>query len=314
MKKLMKKLSAFLLMLMCMSATMQAEIVHHGGYTPKLTTRGSTQYNVEYTDAENNVQGIYLDKEASDNTWTITDGAFKSLTIHEDIPMKTLTYTRNFPKANQWQALYVPFEMQPSDWEDKFDVAAISNFHEYTDENGKIEKVELEVRYVKNNKLLPNIPYLIRAKEAGEQTIVLNNVTLKKTEVQSISCSSTERKYTFTGTYDAIDGLQSKDYIYVSDGRLCKADDDTEALAAMRWYITIKDRESMTYTPSRGLAKSMSIRLVGEDETTGIMQIENGELKIDNSQPTRIFNLNGMRLNKPQKGINIINGKKVFVK
>ncbi|MBQ0019831.1 MAG: hypothetical protein KBT39_04835 [Bacteroidales bacterium] len=253
--------------------------------------------------------------EISTDVWTIADGS-DQLVVDEDITIKKMYYTRNFPKANQWQALYVPFEMKYSDWKEKFDVAAISNFHEYIDEYGEIEKVELEVRYVKTGKLIPNIPYLIRAKEAGEQTIILNNAALKATEERSISCSSTERKYTFTGTYDAIDRLQSKDYIYVSDDRLCKADDDTDVLKAMRWYITIADRESMTYTPSAPLplAKSMSIRLVGEDETTGIMQIENGELKIDNSQPTRIFNLNGMRLSKPQKGINIINGKKVFVK
>lgn len=268
--------------------------------------------NVEYTDAENNTHEKYFEKKASDNTFTLTDG-YKNLTVKEDIPMQTLSYTRNFTVANQWQALYIPFEMQPSDWADMFDVAAISNFHEYTNENGETEKVELEARYVKNSKLLPNIPYLIRAKEAGEHTIILNDVTLKATEERSISCSSTKRRYTFTGTYDAIDGLQSKDYIFVSNGRLCKANDDTDVLEAMRWYLTIENRWSLTSTPSAAFAKPMSIQVIGEDEATGIENIRVVSTPVD-SKASSIYSVTGVKLAKPQQGINIINGKKVLVK
>lgn len=266
-------------------------------------------FNVEYTDADNNIQGQTFNKKASDNVWTLTDGALH-LAITEDIPMQTLTYTRNFSKANQWQALYVPFEMEYSDWADKFDVADINNFHEYTDENGVTEKIELEVRYVKSGKLQANTPYLIRAKAAGEQTIVLNGVTLKATETKSIDCSSTERKYTFTGTYDAIDHLKTKDYIFLSGGRLSKTNNDTDMLKPMRWYLTIEDYFSVTGKPAPALAKPMSINVIGDGEATGIVQIENGE----RSNSTDIYNLNGMRLTKPQKGINIVNGKKIIVK
>jgi hypothetical protein len=34
----------------------------------------------------------------------------------------------------------------------------------------------------------------------------------------------------------------------------------------------------------------------------------------DNLEDARIFNLSGQRLNAPQKGINIINGRKVVIK
>lgn len=269
---------------------------------------------IEYTDANNNQGGKYFDTAASGNTWTLTDGAFNNLTINEDIPMQKLTYTCNFTEANKWQALYVPFEMQPSDWTGKFDVAAISNFHEYINQNGETEKVELEVRYVKNGKLLPNIPYFIRAKAAGEQSIVLNDVTLKKTEVQSISCSSTKRKYTFSGTYDAIDGLQTKDYIFVSDGKLCKADNDTNMLKPMRWYITIENRGGTTYTPSAAFAKPMSIRLIGEGETTGIEDVEVISSPASDRNAYEIYSIAGVKFAKPKQGINIINGKKILVK
>lgn len=267
-------------------------------------------FNIEYTDAENNNSGKYFDKEASDNTFTLTDGAFKNFTIKEDIPMQTLTYTRNFSAANTWQALYVPFEMQYSDWSEKFDVAAISNFHEYTNENGETEKVELEVRNVKSGKLRANTPYLIRAKAAGMQSIEMNDVTLKATEAKSIDCRSTEREYTFTGTYDAIDGLQTKDYIFVSGGSLCKANNDTDVLKPMRWYLTIENRQSMTYDPSPAFAKPMSIRMIGEEDATGIEAVTIVSTPAE-SKSSGIYSITGTKLAKPQKGVNIIDGKKI---
>lgn len=48
-----------------------------------------------------------------------------------------------------------------------------------------------------------------------------------------------------------------------------------------------------------------------DDETDGIRQIENGQSAIDNAE---IYNLSGQRVNKAQKGIYIVNGKKVVIK
>lgn len=46
------------------------------------------------------------------------------------------------------------------------------------------------------------------------------------------------------------------------------------------------------------------------DDTTGISQVENGELRMENS----VYSLSGQRVNKPSKGLYIVNGKKVLVK
>lgn len=270
------------------------------------------QINVVCIDAEDNNHLFCYDKEASDNTFTLTDGC-KQLAIYEDIPMQTLTYKRSFSAANTWQALYVPFEMEYDDWKDNFDVAAISNFHEYTDENGVTESIELEVRYVKGGKLRANTPYLIRAKAAGVQTIVLNDVTLMATESKSIDCSSTERRYTFTGTYDAIDGLNTKDYIFLSGGRLSKTDSDAAVLKPMRWYLTIEDYFSVTGNASPALAKPMMIRMIDDDETTDIENISVVSSPL-NAKASGIFSITGAKLTKLQRGINIVNGKKIVVK
>ena len=51
--------------------------------------------------------------------------------------------------------------------------------------------------------------------------------------------------------------------------------------------------------------------LVFGGEVTGVETIDNGQLTIDNSA---VYNLQGQRVNKAQKGVYIQNGKKVVVR
>lgn len=72
----------------------------------------------------------------------------------------------------------------------------------------------------------------------------------------------------------------------------------TVAIPANKAYLKVADENL-----SRLVA-------VFDDETNGISQIENGELKIKNS----VYDLQGRRVAKPTKGLYIVNGKKVIVK
>ena len=47
-----------------------------------------------------------------------------------------------------------------------------------------------------------------------------------------------------------------------------------------------------------------------EDETTGIMAIDNGQLTMDND----VYDMQGRRVQNPTKGLYIVNGKKVVIK
>ena len=47
----------------------------------------------------------------------------------------------------------------------------------------------------------------------------------------------------------------------------------------------------------------------GDNATTGISQIENGELNTEDA----VFNLNGQRVAQPTKGLYVVNGKKVVI-
>ena len=48
-----------------------------------------------------------------------------------------------------------------------------------------------------------------------------------------------------------------------------------------------------------------------ENTPTGISQIENGEMRIENSE---VYNLAGQRVANPTKGLYIVNGRKVVIK
>jgi hypothetical protein len=57
-------------------------------------------------------------------------------------------------------------------------------------------------------------------------------------------------------------------------------------------------------------ALSRSLNVVFADDVTGISQIENGELKMENA----VYNLSGQRVAQTKKGLYIVNGKKVIIK
>ena len=265
---------------------------------------GSQCYNLEKENGE-----LVLDE---DLTFTDKDAYISQydFTVNGDI-----TYSRTFKDTN-WQALYVPFSMSYDEWSKDFEVAAINNFHEYTDANGATVKTELEVRLVKSGTLKPNTPYLIRAKMADEftpLTIVLSTKQICKPEAHSISCSSTEKKYTFTGTYEEVTGLQTKGYIFMSGGKLCKASNDTDILSPQRWYLTMKDYFSMTEEGSAS-AKAFSFDIkVLDEEATGIGEISVSRTPMAEGSKAA-YNLQGIRVGNGYRGIVIKNGKKFYKK
>lgn len=229
-----------------------------------------------------------------------------------------LTYSRTF--STGWQALYVPFAMGYNDWAENFDVASINNFHEYTDEYGNTTKVELEVRFVNGGRLKANHPYLIRAKnaEASPQTITISACTLYKSATNSIDCSSVERKYTFTGTYEPVTGLATKGYIFMSSGKLAKSNNDEDALPAQRWFLSIASRDNQIDGYGTEVKDiSIDINVIGE--ATGIEEVSpessptSTELSTGSGKDM-MYNLNGMRVDSSYKGIVIRNGKKYLMK
>ena len=89
-------------------------------------------------------------------------------------------------------------------------------------------------------------------------------------------------------------------------GKFIKIADDNALMPAHRAYLPLK-----TAAISGSNAKEIMLSW-DDEEATGVERMRNAENEIMRNRS--IYNLNGQRLSAPQKGINIINGRRVIVK
>ena len=239
--------------------------------------------------------------EAPAEDLTFTDGEAYTATAAKDYGK--VTYTRTFDNTN-WQALYVPFSMDYEEWSEKYDIAEINNFVEYDDDdNGVYDRTYLVVLKKTSGSTEPNTPYLIRAKETGKHSLVLQNKTLEAAENHSIDCRSVKNEYTFTGTYTTVTDMYANGYYALNGGHLQQPASASVTLSPQRWYMAVTSRTGGSSV------KAQTIRiLVDGEETTGI---ETSNL-LKGGSPA--YDLTGRAVSTATnvRGITISNGKKVI--
>ena len=220
----------------------------------------------------------------------------------------SITYTRIFNNI-QWQSLYVPFDIDYDNIKEGFDVAYINDVHQFDDDNnGTIDRTQVEAIKITSGVLDANYPYLIRAKEVGEKTITVGEAMLYATKENSIDCSSVFRNYTFTGSYRTLtaEDLPASEGYYALVGGEWKQFSETAKLGSFRVYLKIDSR-----TADVKAAASISLRVVGDESEKGSTSIENSESGTENH--TVIYDMQGRRVENPIKGVYIVNGvKRVF--
>lgn len=268
-----------------------------------------TTYSHDYTDASKAYAGIggYLTLDEDDDLQRYLD----SLIDTED-SFEGGVYTRRFLNGD-WQTLYVPFEMNYSDWVGRFEVASIGGFYWYDDDDDNyVDRQELVATIVESGSLQANFPYLIRAKSKMGGTLSVNvsgNVSQKVTvaymEIPPVT-------YSFIGNYSQLTGLMSAGRYRLQGGSLFIPLSDSEVLLPYRWYMTMD------------VASTQSVRLniVANDETTGIEDVKKSQWMIHSTQQSTqqltVFDLSGRRVDADikslPKGIYLINGKKQIIK
>lgn len=226
-------------------------------------------------------------------------------------------YTRQFLNLN-WHALYVPFSLKYSDWAAHFDVARINAFYQYDDdEDGVVDRQVLEaiIMQPNNGSLRPNYPYLIRAKEVGTYSFNVDASTVVPQQINSVSCSTLEAQYTFTGNYKDMDGLKSADIYRLQGSSLSIPNKDDEVLPPYRWYLNVDNLGNQL----NASAKKMQIRI--KDDATGINETTvcnndelPGERKVYDMSGRRIDIKAGVPLSTLPKGVYIANNMKIIIK
>ena len=144
--------------------------------------------------------------------------------------------------------------------------------------------------------------------------MIFENATLNSTtEVAPQIILADGYDFAITGTYSKLSGADNAElaasYGVSVNGRFAKIGDGTEpntgTLGAFRYYVQIK--EGSGDGENIKTAREISIRVSGEsDDATGIVEIESGKVKTENC-----YDLSGRCVQNAQKGIFIVNGKKV---
>ena len=246
--------------------------------------------------------------KAIPSTYTIIDGELYNIVSQRK--GCEISYTRTFNNTN-WQALYIPFSINYEDWKDDFEMACINGVRQLDkDDNGTIDETIMDVIKIKSGSTSPNMPYLIKAKKTGKKTFSVSNTTLYPAEENSVDCSTTIAKYTFTGTYNAIPfaTMIANKFYAMGGGELIQSDGSND-LKPYRWYMKVESRNP-SYNASNA-AKTITINVIDEEsKTTGVE-----ELRMANDE-SPVYDLNGRKVNENnlKPGIYVKNGKKFVVK
>ena len=204
----------------------------------------------------------------------------------EDVEVANVTMTRTIKEG--FNTVVLPFDLTASQVEAAFG----SGTEVYTFSEGSSDPNDVTINFNKvvAGTISANVPVLIKATKASASQVFEGvQVVAPTTEVQVAG-----NFVTFKGIYAPITVAEG-DY-FIGNGALCKSKGETN-LKAFRAYLDAQGAAGVKM-------------FVGDEEiATGIEEV-NGQWSMVNGQS--IYNLAGQRLQKMQKGINIVNGKKIM--
>ncbi len=236
-------------------------------------------YNMVYTD-------VSLVKADAAET-TLSSGTVANNTFFQELTLGGRTFSNE-----KWNTLCVPFDFPTSTFAEVKVLDAIT----VAGDNASMSFVDA------GETVTAGTPCLVKASSA-DYALVLNNVKVNA----STTAGSTAKEdgtptttVTYVGTFTSVALTDANSNAWVvSNNQLWNVDSDV-TVGAYRAYFTVD-------VPSGGDVKSLSF----DELVDGIKTIDNGKLTIDNGE---IFNLAGQKMSKLQRGVNIVNGKKVLVK
>ena len=228
---------------------------------------------------------------------------------------------RTLYKDGSWNTLTLPFSLTP----EKLATTSLAGADIRTFKSASWDKTNkaLTINFSSENdgKIEAGVPCLIRWGEPGNapggtiENPTFSNVTLKMWDPELFEDDDEYNNYETESNGVRFQALIGSEQVGSNSRTLVLGEDNTFYRPNKSMYV-YATHAYFTYTRSSGIAMTRSITLDfgdGEQETTYIDDIM-VEDETPESTMEGIYNLNGQRLSAPQKGLNIINGKKVFVK
>ena len=263
--------------------------------TATLTANGDKVITLTFTPDESMSGDAYI-KVYNDNV-DLTTGT-QAVTISaapvwselaEENPFSEGTYTVAVldytPKAG-WNTIALPFGVS--------DLTIFGTGVKAFEYNGFSEN---KLKFKTVTSLVNFTPYLLHVETPVTEDIILRNVSISATGANPSNCTTVHDGVTFQGVYaKTTAGDIYNKHAVTTAGQIGKCS-QTATLKAFRAYFD--------GIPANANAR---ISLDDDDMTTAIES-----LLMDDSN-TDVYNLNGQKIQVPQKGLYIINGKKVVIK
>lgn len=204
-----------------------------------------------------------------------------------------VVFKRNI-SANKWSTIVLPFDIAASDIETVFGADAI--VAELTD--GTDTQINFTTTLT-DSKMKANQPYAIKVASAFTAAAI----SIQPSTLQPSKEAPTQHvaNWDFVGTYT--NGIIPQDSYFFNSNKLWQATDDTNTIAPFRAYFTFT-----------GGAAARDVNFVIDGETTGINRPSSQPLST--TEGSSYYTLDGRKLSgKPtQKGVYIVNGKKLLKK
>lgn len=207
--------------------------------------------------------------------------------------------------TGKWYTLCLPFDVTIAN-----SPLAGADARKLDTDNTRIEgkTLKLEFTPAEGGILEAGTPYIIRW-ESGSPIVnpAFVDVTISP-DLEDFICDIDESKSVyFKGTYASTTyTAEDKSKLFISNNKFYYVGNGTK-IGAQRGYFQLK---GFSYDPS---STSTGVKEFGitfdEEDPTGI---DNVNVNLNDNES--IYNVAGQRLGKMQKGINIVNGKKIFVK
>ena len=190
------------------------------------------------------------------------------------------TYTRTIAEG-AYGTICLPFAP---------DAASLENYTFFKMESAGADAIN----FVEETTPVANTPYIYCLK--GENVAITGGATVVSADINSVEVGNWTMKGSFTKQTIATAGADTKFYGYVADQNKIVKANKTLTVLPYRAYFTAPVN-----------AAAVALRITRGDETTEITAAD-----LDVQPATVIYDLAGRRVEKMEKGIYIVNGKKVI--
>ena len=246
---------------------------NHPTFGAKAVTTGSWLNEDVYYNEEGGNYTVY--QLNFDDTKTVYD-------IPANVTATNVTMTRSF-EPGKWYTFCSPVAFAKSNFSEVKELTGISvNGDNYTMTFENADEIEA------------GKPYMVKVSSAKSELTATNASVAA--EATPVTVYDGVNSLTFTGVFT--NGHAPLNSFIISDNNFYLVDEeDAVALKAFRGYITTSSSSSVK-----------ALNYVFEDNATGISSLTTALSEGEGV----VYNLAGQRLNKAQKGINIVNGKKIM--